>query len=81
MKLHKQLPFDSEYDGERTECGLWQSAESICEYKQASLGVCDPSGVYYGTLDRREPHFCARHFYQNVVKGNAQAPYILSDRE
>jgi hypothetical protein len=81
MKLLRQLPFETEYDDDdRLDCGVWRSDKNICEYKSDEAGICDPSGMYYGTLDPREPHFCARHFNQNVAKGDSEAPYALIDR-
>ena len=80
MKLIQQLPFESQFDDQRLECGLWQSDENICDLNGGST-ICDPSSLYYGTLDSREPHFCARHFYQEVVIGDGAINYKLLDRK
>lgn len=72
----KDMPFYSELDG-KTDCAIWQSGEHICELKDDGRGVCDPSGLFYGTTDSREPKFCARHFYMDIVSGNGKTNYKL----
>jgi hypothetical protein len=79
MKLIKLLPYTSVLDGNETPCQLWQSDNNECEFQtDSSAGLCDTSGMYYGTDDLREPKFCARHFYQRVVSGNGVTNYTLS---
>jgi hypothetical protein len=58
---------------------LWQSNENICEFQDDPPNACDPSGLFYGTTDSREPKFCARHFYQQVVAGDGESNYKLID--
>ena len=79
MKPIKLLPYTSVLDTEETLCQLWQSDNNVCEFQtDAAVGLCDTSGIYYGTDDSREPKFCARHFYQRVVSGNGITNYMLS---
>jgi hypothetical protein len=75
-KFIKILLYNSILDDSITDCALWQSEENICDLKKN--GVCDDSGYYYGTSDDREPKFCARHFYQDVVSGDGKTNYKLS---
>lgn len=85
MKFIKLLPFVTVLDDPKDtlDCGLWQSGINECEMQGAKRGIdnCDNSGFYYGTSDSREPKFCARHFYQNVVNGVEGGSYILKDQE
>lgn len=80
MRLVKNMPFFSVIDDWKDDCCLWQSDQNICDAKDDDEGVCDPSGMFYGTGDGREPKFCARHFYQGVVNGSGVASYRLEDR-
>ena len=67
MRYIKPLPFRSQYEtDDPLDCALWQSDTTICEFNAAGEH-CDPSGLYYGTTDEREPKFCARHFYLQVI--------------
>lgn len=82
----KSLPYQSIMDGDALICALWKSAENICEYGSQNQpdpsntdGLCDTSGLYYGTDDILEPRFCARHFYQIVVSGDGKSNYALVD--
>ena len=77
----KDMPFYSELGGDKTDCALWQSDENICDLRASEPGVCDPSGLYYGTTDSREPKFCGRHFYHRVVlsDGDGETGYELVD--
>ena len=79
MKFLRQMPFYALLGQDKTDCGLWRSADNICELRDDSLNVCDPSGLFYGTTDSREPTFCARHFYQHVVAGDGETNYKLVD--
>lgn len=80
------LPYDSELDGDLTDCALWKAENPddhiTCEYNSdrdiPNVGLCDNSGYFYGTSDSREPKFCARHFYQHVVSGDGKSNYKLS---
>lgn len=79
MKLIKMLPFDSVMDQDTTDCALWTDNENLCEYQtDLKAGICDTSGMFYGTSDEREPKFCARHFYQLVVSGDGITNYGLN---
>jgi hypothetical protein len=50
------------------DCGLWKSKENICELRgDNGLGVCDISGLFYGTTEAVDTKFCARHFYMEVL--------------
>ena len=77
LKHVKQMPFFSFLDGHKLEVCLWKSKHLICEFD--GKGRCDESGYFYGTLDSREPKFCARHFYQEIVSGNGKTNYKLVD--
>ena len=79
MKFLKDMPFYSELGGDKTDCALYQGNENICDLQDDSRGACDPSGMFYGTTDSREPKFCARHFYQEVVSGDGTTNYKLKD--
>lgn len=89
MKFIKKLPFESAYEkDDPIDCIVFESKENICEFNDPlnvtqfdSLGDCDNSGYYYGTSDEREPKFCARHFYQNVVNGEKGGGSILRSPE
>lgn len=78
MHQIKALPFCSQHLSESLiDCVLWQSDTNICEFNPAHVsdptdtqGLCDPSGLYYGTFDSREPKFCARHFYLRMIAEN-----------
>ena len=82
MKFLKLLPFESKLNSDKLDVGLWQRENSdldICEFwNDKEVGVCDTSGLYYGTSDENEPKFCARHFYLLVVNGNGDTNYKLS---
>ncbi len=77
MQQIKTLPFRSQYESDDSfACVLWQSDTNICEFSFARMPeptdvvrACDPSGLFYGTCDAREPKFCARHFYLQVIAG------------
>jgi hypothetical protein len=82
MRLLQILPYSSIINGdEELDCALWHSSTNICERQPTtvddSTGLCDTSGLYYGTSDSREPKFCARHFYQSVM-GDGVTNYRLS---
>lgn len=76
MKYITKLPFESiaQDDDYGLDCIVYKSAKNVCEFQndQFKMGLCDTSGHYYGTSDEREPKFCARHFYQNVVNSKKQ---------
>lgn len=77
MQQIRTLPFRSHYEADDPlNCVLWRSETNVCEFNAAHMpapadtsGVCDPSGLYYGTADAREPMFCARHLYLQVIAG------------
>lgn len=77
MKFIKTLPFESVIGDTVAPVGLFESEENICELIHHS--GCDTSGRYYGTEDEREPKFCARHYYQEIVSGDGQSNYKLID--
>lgn len=83
MRLLQILPYNSVINGDdESDVALWHSNTNICERQPTTLddstGLCDTSGLYYGTSDSREPKFCARHFYQEIVMGDGVTNYRLS---
>lgn len=76
MKYITKLPFESfgQDDDFGLDCVVYKSPKPVCEFttEPEKMGLCDDSGHYYGTSDEREPKFCARHFYQNVVGSKKQ---------
>src|SRR4051794_37632495 len=57
-KLVRILPFKAVQpvfdEEEEIEVGLWQSGENVCENDKENNGLCDNSGLYYGTSEERE---------------------------
>lgn len=79
LKFVKQMPFGSLHDNIKLKFGLWKAKQNQCEFVGKSN--CDDNGLYFGTIDRMEPNFYARHFYQEVVSGNGIDMYKLIDEE
>ena len=80
MRLLQILPYNTVINGDdELDVALWHSNRNICEMNtsQHTDGLCDTSGLYYGTSDSREPKFCARHFYQSNM-GDGVTNYRLS---
>lgn len=77
----KELPFKTVYDDTEHEVFLYKSWLPQCEYRDGQSGRCDDSGHFYGTVDCREPLFCARHFYMNVLKNDNPGVYKLVSKK
>lgn len=71
----KLLPFQSQIDDTISPIALWSCNSNACEFIEERN--CDTSGIYYGTEEKIEPKFCARHFYQHVVSGDGKSNYTL----
>lgn len=58
MRLKSYLPYDNDSE---LDCGMWWSDVPACEFDDENcLNSC---GLYFGTMDSREPKFCAYHFF------------------
>jgi hypothetical protein len=83
MRYLKTLPFCSKLDDTVHEIAIYEvelkDGENPCEFPGRDRGRCDTSGLVYGTEDPREPKFCARHFYRQVVSGDGSTNATLVD--
>jgi hypothetical protein len=80
IKHFRDQPFVSVVEGQYDwPCVAWTGEDCVCELRGQGLGVCDTTGIFYGTDEGTDPKFCARHFYQEVVHGDGRSNYRLRD--
>lgn len=88
MKFLQVLPFISEMDGgeNNTDVAVYSSDKpEYCEFyyqgepekKSPNHTDCGSDSLFWGTSDEREPKFCTKHFFNNVVIGDGKSNYKL----
>lgn len=74
MKLITILSFVSTIDDSEFSVAAWESPKNICDIDDSS---CLVTGLYFGTDDSREPKFCPRHYFLDIVSGDGHSNYNL----
>ena len=74
-KRIKTLPMVSVLDDIEEPIALWHNDRNVCELNED--GTCSTGTRFYGTEDMREPKFCYRHFFTQIVSGDGKTNYKL----